>query len=96
LLSGNRKHLTKSADYFLGLKFGGALNETNLLTLLKQIKKPGLYEIMCHPGYYREKELARWRYWGYNWQSELEGLLSPRVKEFIINNNLVLHSRQSS
>lgn len=84
LLAKQNNFVPTSADYFLGLKFGGCLNETNLLTLLRRVSKPARYEIMCHPGYYNKEELKRWLYWKYNWEEELKALQLSRVKDLIL------------
>jgi len=83
-LTRQKSYRPRSADFFMGLKYSGQLNEKNLLILLKQVKKPGLYEIMCHPGCYDQEELKRWLYWKYDWEAELKALQSPRVKDLIL------------
>jgi len=66
-------------DAFLGFEEGGALTEEKLLKLIDQVK-PGITELMTHPGH--ESSFLRTRLRGYkhfSWESELQALVSPAV-----------------
>lgn len=75
----------RSTDHFAGFEQRGRINETSLLAILPNLK-PGITELMVHPGYD-----ASLRYdWGYSWEAELEGLASAAVKESLKRNGICL------
>jgi predicted glycoside hydrolase/deacetylase ChbG (UPF0249 family) len=77
-------------DVFLGFEEGGTLSEEKLLKLIDQVK-PGITELMTHPG--RESSFLRTRLRGYknfSWESELRALISPAVINRIKERNIRL------
>ncbi len=69
---------------------GGALGETELLSILKQVSSlSGVHEIMTHPGI--SDEILRNQYnWGYHWQDELSAMTSDNVRRYISQHNIEL------
>jgi len=69
-------------DHFAGLRLTGRMNRERLVERLKRLR-PGLTELMCHPGLYDEDlehaptRLKRER------QAEMEALSSPEVRRLL-------------
>lgn len=66
----------------LGLAQGGKLDQAYLERTLRSLKPDKMYELMCHPGYYRPGEIvdpALLRY--HRWDQERELLCDERVKQ---------------
>jgi predicted glycoside hydrolase/deacetylase ChbG (UPF0249 family) len=61
-----------------GVFDSGRLNEKRLLRMLSKLT-PGDHEIVMHPGL-DPGVVSHDPTWKYNWESELEALVSPRVK----------------
>jgi hopanoid biosynthesis associated protein HpnK len=76
-LLGAREFAAKT-DHFIGFYFGGRLGPENLKSLITQLPKSGVCELMCHPGL--EDQGAERRHWGYRWQDELAALKDPSVR----------------
>ena len=71
----------RHADAFWGLGLSGMMTEAALLQTLDCLR-PGVNEIMCHPG--ESDPALRQRYpWGYQWDEEEAALLSAGVKDRI-------------
>lgn len=69
-------------DHFSGTGQSGRLTEEGLLRILERLK-PGVTEIMVHPGY-RDSVLDGWpKSSRYEREQELRALTSPRVKELV-------------
>lgn len=68
-------------DHFLASFFGAGASRLRLESLLGQIK-PGVTELMCHPGYSNE-ELAQSSGYADERNYELSLLTDPSLKEFI-------------
>ena len=66
-------------DYFLGLDRSGVLEKKDLLDFSNGIK-PGITEIMCHPGYIDNEYMKRYSPWKYNPELELKALTDADVK----------------
>ena len=79
-----------TADWFWGLGVSGQMNEANLMETLGRLR-PGVNEIMCHPGI-SDPETAERYPWGYSWDDELAALTSEHVRQFIESNNIRLAS----
>ena len=77
-------------QYFWGMINGGALGETELLSILEQVSSlSGAHEIMTHPGI--SNEVLRKQYnWGYHWQDELSAMTSDNVRRYISQHNIEL------
>ncbi|MBI5049310.1 MAG: hopanoid biosynthesis-associated protein HpnK [Nitrospirae bacterium] len=69
----------RTTDFFEGLFISGRLSRKNLIEVLGHIK-PGVTELMCHPGYV-DAELLDLHPWNYNWDKELEALCDEEVKK---------------
>jgi chitin disaccharide deacetylase len=85
LCKHNAKMLAKTeirfANHFHGLGDSGNMNESRLLATLDCLK-PGVNEIMVHPGLGDDETAARYD-WGYRWDAEYAALISPRVRNHI-------------
>lgn len=77
----------RKTDHFLGLSLTDRLNSTTLPPVLKGVK-PGLSELMCHPGYDDPdlNTLSRLQ----SREAEIEALTSGTVKDIISVSNIVL------
>jgi len=78
----------RHADAFWGLALSGMMTETSLLQTLEHLR-PGVNEIMCHPGESDATLCARYP-WGYQWDAEEAALLSEQVKDCIAARNIRL------
>ena len=79
-----------TADWFWGLGVSGQMNETNLMTVLRDLR-PGVNEIMCHPGISDPATAERYP-WGYSWDDELAALTSDSIRRFVESNDIRLCS----
>ena len=61
-----------------GLHLSGRLDEVGLLAIVAGLK-PGLSEIVTHPGVTTPDLISRYQ-WHYDWSSELKALTTPHVK----------------
>ncbi|MFP3868651.1 MAG: hopanoid biosynthesis-associated protein HpnK [Desulfobacteraceae bacterium] len=82
----------KSNDHLFGLLNDGQMDEDYLLGLLPQLR-PGITEIYFHPALRSNPELRQWTP-GYRHQDELAALLSPRVRQALVENGLELTNYQ--
>jgi hopanoid biosynthesis associated protein HpnK len=74
------KSRLRAPDHFAGLAESGALTARDLERILRDLR-PGVTEIVTHPGYH-DPVLDRWpESRRYCRESELHALLSPEVKE---------------
>lgn len=69
------------SHHFHGLGQSGNMNESNLLATLCRLK-PGVNEVMMHPGFSDPATAARYD-WGYHWEDEHAALVSKPVRRFI-------------
>jgi len=94
LCDRNAKRLAKAgirfAHQFHGLWLSGNMNETSLLATLGCLK-PGVNEIMMHPGFLDAETAARYD-WGYHWDDEYAALVSPSVRSFVEERGIRLAS----
>lgn len=70
-----------ATDHFFGMLAGGNMREEYLLNILNRLPA-GTSEIMIHPGADTPKLRAAYG-WGYNWEAELDAVISPRVLQRI-------------
>jgi chitin disaccharide deacetylase len=82
-----RKAGLHTADWFWGLGVSGRMNEANLMTVLQDLR-PGVNEIMCHPGISDSATAERYEGWGYSWEDELAAMTSGSVRRFIDDNDI--------
>lgn len=82
-LTKHKKKLSASdicfTNNFWGFKKGGLIKEKDLLDFFDRIK-PGITEVMCHPGYSDQEYVHRYSHWGYSPDEELKALTSQNVK----------------
>ncbi len=77
-----RRFGLRATDHFLGLRLTGRLNRESLARALRSLR-PGITELMCHPGLYdQELERAPTRLKRER-QSELEALTDPEIRELL-------------
>jgi predicted glycoside hydrolase/deacetylase ChbG (UPF0249 family) len=69
------------ANHFHGLGNSGNMTESKLLSTLDRLK-PGINEIMMHPGL-RDSETAARYAWNYRWDEECAALMAPKVRKRI-------------
>ena len=87
-----KKSNIKTTNNVIGMQYSGKISQDILLKILKSISKKSTSEIVMHPGYESltlRKNLP-WAYSKFNWDLERQALLSPKIKEFIIKNNIEL------
>ncbi len=67
-----------TSDYFSGMAVSGHLSASVLAVYLNKAR-PGLTEIVCHPGADNAALSAAFD-WGYDWEGEAAALCSPEAK----------------
>jgi len=98
-LSAFRSHRLVKAGYLpakrcLGIAESGQLTEEALVRMLQRLR-PGLTEIMVHPGY-RDSVLDNWpQSRRYKREQELMALISPRVKALVQRHRIKLVSHSA-
>jgi len=75
-------------DNIFGLAWSGAVTEDRLLSLIPHLPD-GLNELYCHPANADASEIRR-GVAGYKYREELAALLSPRVRQALIDNDVTL------
>jgi predicted glycoside hydrolase/deacetylase ChbG (UPF0249 family) len=81
----------RHADHFRGFALTGRRDFTGRLLALLERLEPGLTELMVHPGY-PDAALTGWVGYTAGRERELEGLLSPAVRERLARGDMVLVS----
>jgi len=85
----SRRYITanslRTSDYFSGMAVSGHLTASTLTAYL-QNARPGLTEIVCHPGA-DNHVLSQVFDWGYNWQGEIAALCSDETRAALISAN---------
>ncbi|MFA5393600.1 MAG: ChbG/HpnK family deacetylase [Candidatus Ratteibacteria bacterium] len=85
LKSGAKRQGLCFTDSFLGFPERGRMDEERLSLILRRLK-PGLAEMMVHPGYDASGKYA----WDYRWEDEIKALTSERVKKIIKEQGITL------
>jgi predicted glycoside hydrolase/deacetylase ChbG (UPF0249 family) len=67
----------RAPSHFAGLRESGALTAERLGCLLGELR-PGLTEVMTHPGRVDQTTKKKYGHWGYAWEQELDALLTVR------------------
>ena len=75
-------------DAVFGLAWSGAMTEDRLLALIPHLPD-GLNELYCHPAAKDAGDMKR-GVRGYKYREELAALLSPRVRQALTDNDVVL------
>ena len=91
LKSEIKRQKLRFADHFLGFPERGRINEERLLLIL-QCLKPGLAEMMVHPGYDASDKYD----WDYCWEDEIKALNSERIKKIIKEQGITLTNFKES
>ena len=78
----------RTSDYFSGMAVSGHLSAPALAAYLGNAR-PGLTEIVCHPGADNAALSATFG-WGYDWQGELAALCSPEARAALAENHVAL------
>ena len=78
----------RTSDYFSGMAVSGHLTAPMLAAYL-QNARPGLTEIVCHPGA-DNAALSGAFHWGYDWQGEMSALRSPEARAAFEQSNAAL------
>jgi len=85
----SRRYITayglRTSDHFSGMAVSGHLTGAILGAYL-QNARPGLTEIVCHPGT-DNRALSQVFDWGYDWQGEIAALCSVEARTALINAN---------
>ena len=91
LKSGAKRQKLCFADCFLGFQERGRMDEKRLSLILQRLK-PGLTELMVHPGYDASGKYN----WDYRWEDEIKALTSEKVKKIIKEQGITLTNFVSS
>lgn len=83
-----KRHNMKTSDCCYGLVESGHLEEKRLFCVLENLV-PGTGELVCHPGVGTEDLASRFD-WGYDWQSELNALTNPAIRDFVRSSKIEL------
>jgi hypothetical protein len=75
-------------DKIFGLAWSGAMTEDRLLALIPHLPN-GLNEIYSHPATQDARDMRR-GVRGYKYREELAALLSPAVRQALVDNNITL------
>lgn len=78
-------------DRMRGLFESGGLQERQLLSILKQLPE-GTTELVCHPGKADLQSRTAYGDWNYDWETELNALTSPAVRNMLRSQNIQLIS----
>ncbi len=81
-------HGLRTSDHFSGMAVSGHLTAPTLAAYLANAK-PGLTEIVCHPGT-DNHALAEVFDWGYDWQGELAALCSAEARAALEERRVIL------
>jgi len=91
LKSGVKRQKMRFTDSFLGFPERGRMDEERLALILQRLK-PGLAEMMVHPGCDASDKYN----WDYRWEDEIKALTSERVKRIIKEQGITLTDFVSS
>jgi len=68
----------RCADQVGGFAFSGRLTTSRLIAILETLR-PGLTEVVVHPGIPDKDLKQRYRHWEFEWEAELRALIDPLV-----------------
>jgi predicted glycoside hydrolase/deacetylase ChbG (UPF0249 family) len=82
-------------DHFVGLSVSGNLSEAFLGQAFGGLR-PGVTEVMCHPGRPSADLSGRYSHWKYHWEEELKALVSPDLATPVLTSfGELAHARDS-
>lgn len=82
----------RHADHVRGFAFSGRMSPERLLSILQTIR-PGLTEIMVHPGIPSDdltRKYAQWK--GFSWKQDLDAVTDPRIATFCAGSGIALRN----
>jgi predicted glycoside hydrolase/deacetylase ChbG (UPF0249 family) len=80
----NRRHIRVPAADFIGLETSGKLDLAFIRRRILTFKPGRVYELMCHPGYFDEREVSDPRLSRYHdWKGELDTLTNPALMQLL-------------
>ncbi|SHE85933.1 hypothetical protein SAMN02745206_00926 [Desulfacinum infernum DSM 9756] len=85
----NRKFMCKATPQMLGLSSSGKLGPSCLERLTSHLQPYGIYELMCHPGFFNASEIrcgVLRRY--HDWEGELRLLTCRKTRERLQRRNI--------
>ncbi len=85
LRSSAKQQKLRFTDHFIGFQERGRMDEKRLSLILQHLK-PGLAEMMVHPGYDASDKYD----WNYRWEDEIKALTAERVKKIIKEQGITL------
>jgi len=85
------EHGCRTTDHFAGFQITGRFRISELVCLIRQLPE-GLTELMCHPGYCRDALLRASTRLKQCREEELAALISPEVKQALIDGGVELTS----
>jgi predicted glycoside hydrolase/deacetylase ChbG (UPF0249 family) len=91
LLGLNRPAGLRTTDHFMGLGLTGKLTRDSLAAALRGLR-PGLTELMCHPGRYDSALESATTRLKQERQRELEALTAPEIRALLESNGVELTS----
>ena len=77
---------------FMGMLHGGKLNSKNLEYVFSRLPQSDVVEIMSHPGIADASLETEYQNWCYNWQAELDAMLSTSKEDAARSRSLKLIS----
>lgn len=91
LFNGYPKYLCPPK--MLGMNESGNLTMAYLKKTFQSMQSDGVYELMCHPGYFDKNEISNPNLLNYhNWEGELGLLISDEFKQLCVSENIELIS----
>ena len=82
----------RHVDHVRGFAFSGRMSPERLLSILQAIR-PGLTEIMVHPGIpdaELSKKYSRWK--EFSWKQDLDAVTDPKIVSFCAESGIILRS----
>ena len=92
LLSATNYHRCRRvAPRFMGMGESGRLSADYLQRIHKRLRPGGIYELMCHPGYFDPEEVRDERLLGYHdWEQERRNLSESGLRTLLKDNQVEL------
>ncbi len=82
----------RHADHVKGFAFSGRMSSDRLMSILQTIR-PGLTEIMVHPGIPDEELGRKYSHWkGFSWKQDLDAVTDPRIVTYCAEGGIALRN----